>query len=648
MSYLNFDRTLLVNLEKSLKKETLHTNRLGAYSATTIVDCNTRKYHGLLVTPAPEVGAGRYVLLSSLDETVIQHGAEFNLGLHKYNGSFSPNGHKYIRQYNRDVISRTIYRVGGVLLQKERILMRDEARVLVRYKLIEALSSIKMRFRPFLAFRSVNELCYENNMLNKDYQMVDNGVSMSLYPRYPRLNMQFSRKVDYVHVPDWYRGIEYPKEQERGYAYSEDLFVPGYFELTLRPEEEVIFTAGLTDVSPHSLRNMWAKESERQIEKNDMFGCLKNSAMQFYKEANDKQYILAGFPWFSCIARNQFLALPGLTLSVGEVGFFEKAMKTAVEEMKPFLAGDEAWSKKTSIQELNTPDALLWFVWSVQQYAASEGEEKAFELYGEMVLSIISFIRAQKHPRLLVHSNGLLFTEGRTEPATWMNAVEDGMPITPRTGYVVEINALWYNALKYAVQLADKKGDLHLSEVLDCQAELAKQSFVETFWNGVYLSDYVIDNYADKEVRPNMIFAVSLPYSPLDRKQQKSVVDICSKELLTPKGLRSLSPKSGCYRPFYRGGQLERDRNYHNGPVWPWLIGAYSEAYLKIYKHSGVSFVERMMSGFDGSMRELCIGTIGELNDGNPPFKGHGAMSFATNVAAILRVFTILKKYNNR
>ncbi len=672
MSYLSFDRTLVVNLEKSLKKEVLHTNHSGAYSATTIVNCNTRKFHGQLVTPVPSIGPGRYVLLSSFDETVIQHGAEFNLGLHKYNGSFSPNGHKYMRRFDYEEISRTVYRVGGVLLQKECLLVKNEARLLIRYKLLEALSSIKMRFKPFLAFRSVNDLCFENSMLNKDYQAVDNGIAMSLYPNYPMLNMQFSKKVEYVHVPDWYRGIEYPKEQERGYAYSEDLFVPGYFELTLRSDEDVIFSAGIEEISPRSIKSLWNKECEQRVEQNDMFGCLKKSAFQFYKDVQDKQYILAGYPWFSCLARNQFLALPGVTLAVGKTDFFEKVMKTSIEEIKNFIEYERfehaqsqndkkaksATDKKEElkivekplhyIREINSPDALLWFVWAVQQYAEYESEEKAFEKYGDILLEIVDFIRTQNHPRLNVHSNGLLFTEGRTEAASWMNAIEDGRPITPRTGYVVEINALWYNALKYAVQVATKKEDNRLSEVLDCQAELARQSFVETFWNGVYLNDYVIDNYADKEVRPNMIFAVSLPFSPLDKKQQKSVVDICSKELLTPKGLRSLSPKSGCYRPMYIGGQLERDRNYHNGPVWPWLIGAYSEAYLKIYKNSGVSFIERMMAGFDGSMRELCVGTISELNDGNPPFKGHGAMSFATSVAAILRVLTMLKKYNSK
>ena len=254
------------------------------------------------------------------------------------------------------------------------------------------------------------------------------------------------------------------------------------------------------------------------------------------------------------------------------------------------------------------------------------------------IVIIISFIRKQQHPRLILQNNGLLYVNGTETPATWMNAVENNRPITPRTGYVVEINALWYNALKFTASLARTNKKEHAADLLDYQAEITRESFNNTFWNGLYLYDYVTDNYQDKEVRPNMIYAVSLPYSPLDKQQQKAIVDICTKELLTPKGLRTLSPKSGYYRPGYIGGQLERDRNYHNGPVWPSTMGAYATAYLKIYQRSGQSFVNRMLLGFEAEMSELCIGSLNELYDGNPPFRGHGGMSFAQSVAAIIEM----------
>jgi len=288
---------------------------------------------------------------------------------------------------------------------------------------------------------------------------------------------------------------------------------------------------------------------------------------------------------------------------------------------------------------------LLWFLWTIQQFAKTASLHEASIRYLDIVTIIISFIRKQNHPNLFLHNNGLLYVNGTEKPATWMNAIENGRPITPRTGYVVEINSLWYNALKFTAELTRESGNEHAADLLDYQAGIAREEFVKTFWNGNYLYDYVDGNYKDLEVRPNMLLAVALPYSPLSIQQQKSVLDITTKELLTPKGLRSLSPKSGNYRPSYVGGQLERDRNYHNGPVWPYTFGAFAVAYLKIYKQSGKSFIERMLVGFEAEMTELCIGTLPELFDGNPPYKGHGGMSFAMSVAEILRVLDILKNY---
>jgi len=646
MSYLSFDRTLLVDLEKSLKKEILRTNRSGAYSSTTIVDCNTRKYHGQLVVPLPNLDNENHVLLSSLDETIIQYGAEFNLGIHKYDHNhFSPNGHKYLRQFDYNVVSKSIYRLGGIIMSKERIMLSHDPRVLIKYKLLEGHSTIKLRFKPYLAFRNVNTLCHENDSINKDYNEVSNGVQVCLYEGYPCLFMQFSRKTEYCHCPDWYRGIEYEKEQERGYAYKEDLYAPGFFELSLKKGEEVIFSAGIESVSPSKLKTLWDNEISKREEKNKLFDYLKNSAIQFYKKDGDIDTILAGYPWFKSRARDQFISLPGVTLCIGDVDYFDKVLSSSIPDIKEFINVKDS---VTELQELEVPDVLLWFIWTIQQYEIYTSREQMLEKYGDIVIDVVKFLRSQKHKNLFLHPNGLLFTEGRGTAVTWMNAMENGRPITPRTGYIVEINALWYNALEFASSILKERKEEHTADLLHYQAEIVRRSFIEKFWNGTYLNDYIIDNYQDREVRPNMIFAVSLPYSPLDRQQQKSVVDICTKELLTPKGLRSLSPKSGFYRPMYIGGMLERDRNYHNGPVWPWTIGAFADAYLKVYKTSGVSFIKRIMASFEGAIRERCIGTIPELYDGNPPYNGHGAMSFAMNVAEILRVLTMLENYENK
>lgn len=645
MSYLNFDKTLLINLERSLGKEMLRTNRAGAYNSTTLVDCNTRKYHGQLVLPLPELSDDNYVLLSSLDETVIQHGAEFNLGLHQYgDNNFAPNGHKYIREFDCEVISRTIYRVGGVILSKERMLVSFEPRVLIRYTLIEAHSPTTLRFRPFLAFRSVNALTHENARANTTCRPVSNGGACQMYPEFPTLYMQFSKHADYTHHPLWYKNIEYFKEKERGYDYKEDLWVPGWFEMPMKKGESVIFAAGITETNPRTLKNVWEREMKRRIARTDMFACLKNSAAQFYKREGDKCYLLAGYPWFKASAREQFFALPSCTLMIDRPEYWEAIMdKTAIGEIRMFLKGDY---RNIRLQGMDEPDVLLWFIRAIQQYALHYSLQDAADKYGDLCAEVTDFIRKQKHPRLWVHANGLLYVDGRERPATWMNAMEDGRPITPRTGYVVEINALWYNALCFCAELLRVKDQLHAADLLDYQAQLTRQAFTSTFWNGLYLYDYVVDAYRDKEVRPNQIWAASLPYSPLDRKQQKAVVDICTKELLTPRGLRTLSPKSGNYRPVYIGGQLERDRNFHNGPVWPYTIAAYARAYMGIYKRSGRSFIERLLVGYEVEMSELGIGTLNELYDGNPPYKGHGGMSYAPSVAAVISVTDTLKTYN--
>jgi predicted glycogen debranching enzyme len=645
MSYLNFDKTLLTNLERSLTKEMIRTNRAGAYNSTTLIDCNTRKYHGQLVLPLPEIDDSNHVLLSSLDETVIQHGAEFNLGIHKYEGNnFSPNGHKYIREFDCEIIYRTIYRVGGVILSKERMLVSFEPRVLIKYTLIEAHSPTLIRFKPFLAFRSVNELTHENNQADTSFHEVQDGISMCMYERYPSLYMQFSKKSTYVHQPDWYKNIEYYKEQERGYEYKEDLLVPGYFEMPVRKGESIIFSAGISEVSPHKLKGLWDKELTRRNPRVDMFSCLKNSAQQFYKREGDKTYLLAGYPWFGARARDEFVALPGCTLTIDRMDYFDAIMDTAIPELQRFMEGERTGFK---LQGIDDPDVLLWFLVAIQKFAETTSMLEAANRYEKFVSSIIAFIRKQKHPNLFLHNNGLLYVNGTVKPATWMNAMENGVPIIPRTGYVVEINALWYNALKFTAELNREKGNENAADLLDYQAEIARVAFVKTFWNGTYLYDYVDGDYKDLEVRPNMILAVGLTHSPLNVQQQKSVLDITTKELLTPKGLRTLSPKSGSYRPNYVGGQLERDRNYHNGPVWPCTFGTFAMAYLKIYKQSGRSFLERMLIGFEVEMTELCVGTLPELFDGNPPFNGHGGMSFAMSVAEVLRILDVLKKSEN-
>ena len=646
MSYLRFEKALMTNLQDSLPKELLRTNRSGAYSCSTIVDCNTRKYHGLLVVPVPEIDDDNHVLLSSLDVTVVQHGAEFNLGLHKYQGNnFSPMGHKYIREFDCDKVPTTIYRVGGVLLKKEVVFQHYEDRILIRYTLVDAHSATTLRFRPFLAFRSVRQFTHENTVASRDFYPVDNGIKTCMYEGYPDLYMQFSKKNEFVFHPDWYRGVEYPKEQERGYASTEDLYVPGYFEMPIKKGESIVFSAAISSIKPSALKKLFDEEVAERSPRDNFFHCLVNAAHQFHiRKKNDDRYLLAGYPWFKCRARDTFISLPGLTLSIEEQDYFELVMKNAERGIREFMAGKPLTGLMTEIEQ---PDVLLWAIWAIQQYAKEASLEKCNEMYGKLVADIVKFIEANKHNNLELRENGLLYSEGKKKAVTWMNSTANGRPVVPRTGYIVEFNALWYNALCFAASLAELSGNNAQVDHLNKLAEKVKTSFVEVFLNEHgYLFDYVDDkDPRDWSVRPNMIFAAAFDYSPLDQAQKKGVVDICTRELLTPKGLRSLSPKSGGYNPMYVGPQAQRDYAYHQGTAWPWLGGFYMEASLKLYKRTRLSFIERQMVGYEDEMSYHCLGTIPELFDGNPPFHGRGGISFAMNVGEVLRTLELLEKY---
>ncbi len=645
MSYLRFEKALMTNLQETLPRELLRTNRSGAYSCSTIVDCNTRKYHGLLVVPVPELDEENHVLLSSLDPTVIQHGAEFHLGLHKYQGdNYSPKGHKYIREFDCDKVPTTLYRVGGVILKKEVVFQHYEDRILLRYTLVDAHSQTTLRFRPFLAFRSVRQFTHENGTASREYHEVDNGIKTCMYAGYPDLYMQFSKKNSFVFQPDWYRGIEYTKEQERGYASNEDLYVPGYFEMDIKKGESIVFAASTSEIQTSKLDKLFEEEVDARSPRDNFFHCLVNAAHQFHNRTKeDERYILAGYPWFKSRARDTFISLPGLTLSIGEQDYFELVMQTAEKGLREFM---ENKPLSVKIYEIEKPDVMLWCVWAIQQYAHNAGKQRCAKTYGKLLKDLIEFLMNNKHSKVRLDSNGLLYADGKNEAITWMNSTANGRPVVPRSGYIVEFNALWYNALRFVASVEQEFGNAEDAARYEKEAAKCKVAFVDTFLNEYgYLYDYVDGNMIDWSVRPNMIFAAAFDYSPLDQNQKKGVVDICTRELLTPKGLRSLSPKSGGYNPMYVGPQTQRDYAYHQGTAWPWLAGFYFEACLKLYKRTRLSFVARQMVGYEDEMQQHCLGTMPELFDGNPPFQGRGAISFAMNVGEVLRTQELLEKY---
>jgi predicted glycogen debranching enzyme len=592
------------------------------------------------------MGNKPHVLLSSLDETVIQHGAPFNLGIHRYKGDvYSPNGHKYIREFDCESVPRMTFRVGGVILTKEKMFISNENRILIRYTLVEAHSPTVLQFRPFLAFRESNSLCLANDNVNKNITPVENGVATCMYDGFPTLYMQFSHKPQWVDDANWYHDIEYVKDLERGVPYNEALWVPGYFQIPIKKGESIYFSAGVSEVKPRSLAKMYENEIAVRTPRSSFFNCLKNAAKQFYLREKDNMYVLSGYPWGVVLARNTFMAVPGLTLAIDHFDDYRAIMKTALGALTHFA---ETGEPSERIAGIDLPDIPLWAIWAIQQYAKNQGTESAKELYGDIVRQLINFVLDGKHPNLFVNEDGLLSTDGSKTPASWMNSVLDGRPVVPRTGFLVEFNGLWYNALRFGASLLhdDAKYEEDV-ERWTATADRVQPAFINMFLNDYgYLYDYVNGNYADPSVRPNMAVAIGLDYSPLDRRQRKGVLDVVTRELLTPKGLRTLSPKSYGYRPFYLGSPYDRELALHQGPARPWLIGFYADAYLRVFGMSGVSYIDRMLIGFEDEMSQGCVGALSQLYDGNPPFSGRGAVSHATNVAEVLRTLRTLKRLN--
>ncbi|MCG8578519.1 MAG: amylo-alpha-1,6-glucosidase [Bacteroidales bacterium] len=644
MSYLKFDKAQLVNTEYSLKREFIRTNRAGSFASSTIINCNTRKYHGLLICPIEEFNGDNHVLLSSLDETIIQHGAPFNLGIHKYPGTYSPKGHKYIREYEVDPNPAITYRVGGVLLRKEILLVEKEQRILVKYTLLEAHSPTTIRFQPFVAFRNIHSLTKANLDANTRAAEVKNGISLQLYDGFPNLIMQTSREAEFVHAPDWYFDIEYKEEKKRGYECHEDLFVPGYFEMEIKKGSPIIFSAGTKEAAPGSLARQFNSELKKRIKRDSFESCLDNSAQQTISRKGKTVSVINGFPFLSHSERNTYLSIPGLCLARDDEKTFNKVLTTSLKSITNRFSPEKALNKdRTSV------DVPLWLFWTLQQYAAF-GADKAYiwSKYKKTIKQIFKNYKGKSHLANELHDNGLLWTNQKG--VTWMKVRNNGTFLQQRMGYVVEVNALWYNAIVFALELAATGKDKAFLKEWQDFPELIKTSFNQLFWDDekAYLADYVTGDYTSWSIRPNMLFAASLPNSCLNTEQKKAILDKIETDLLTPRGLRTLSPNNQDYLGVINGNEYERNRALHNGSVFPWLFGHYADAYLELHKASGVAHIKRLLEGFEACVTEHGIGSISQIYDGNPPHKPNEATSYALSVAEIIRVGKMINNLSDK
>jgi len=647
MSYINFDKSQLVNLEYSLSRELLRSNRAGSYASSTIINCNTRKYHGMLVTNQPGIDNENHVLLSSLDETVIQMDSEFNLGIHKYPGGvYNPKGHKYLRDFSTEPYPKMTYRVGGVILTKEMVFTTHEDRMLIKYTLVDAHSPTKLRLKPFLAFRNIHALSKENIFADKKYEIVPQGIKVRMYQGYTDLFMQISKNNEYTHVPDWYYKIEYQEEMDRGYECQEDLYIPGFFEFDIKKGESVIFAAGTRELNPASMKRTFNAELAKRTPRNKFENCLQNAAQQFIVKKGKNTEVLAGFPWFGRSGRSTFVSLPGLTLVNGDIATCKAVIDTMVSEMKGPLFPNYGSGHSTTY---NSADTSLWFFWTLQQYAAFTGNKKEiWATYGKKMKIILDGYREGTEFNIHMDTDGLIYAGLPGMALTWMDAYAYGKPVTPRIGKTVEINALWYNAICFSMEIAKLNGDKVFCKRWEPIAKQIPESFMGKFWSPEkhYLADYIDGEYKDWAVRPNMVIAASLPFSPVKEDIRKEVLSRVKQELLTPRGLRTLSPKSPVYKGSYLGNPAEREAAYHQGTVSPWLLGHFVEGYLAIHGKSGLSLIRSIYAGFESVMTEHGIGTISEIYDGDPPHTARGAISQASSVAELLRMGFLMKQYS--
>ena len=649
MSYIEFDKKHLTNISFALKKEFVRTNRSGSYASSTVIGCNTRKYHGLLVVPQPDFGGENHVLLSSLDLTVIQRDASFNLGIHKFNGGeYNPKGHKYMREYITDPIPKITYRVGGVVLSVESIFSDKKASMFMKYTLLEATSKTIFRIKPLLAFRNIHDLTAANTEANTNFESVKNGFKMQLYDGFTPLYLQFSKEVEYIHHPDWYLDFEYMKEIKRGYKGHEDLLAPGDFEFSIKKGESVILQASIEEGSPQTFSRQFNQQLKKRVPRDSFKNNLINSAEQLLIEKDGKTEISAGLPWNGSWGRDTFISLPGITLAQNDEKKFFDILDSWVAKLKNGFFPNKGAGEKT---DYCSADTSLWFFWTLQKYLEyNQNARLIWKKYAQAMKAVLdAYQNGNDMLGIHMHSNGLIHAFKENTPLSWMDAKYNGKAITQRGGLAVEINALWYNAVAFYLSLENTYDKKAQNEDLKKILENAGKSFLSTFTDIKfnYLADYVSENEISWKVRPNMLIAASLPFSPLSNEQRKSILDVVKQELLTPRGIRTLSPKNANYRSKYEGDIESRDTAYHNGTAFPWLLIPYADLFFHLYGKGAISELQTIVTHFEEVIAEHGVGSISELYNGDPPYNGKGGVSQAWSVAALLSLMYLIEKETN-
>ncbi|MBO4843151.1 MAG: glycogen debranching enzyme N-terminal domain-containing protein [Bacteroidales bacterium] len=640
---MKFNKNELVNLSYSLKREIISANKRGDYCNTSIVACNTRRYHGLLAVTLDRFGGDRYLMLSSLDESLIVNGKQFNLGIHCYGDIYEPRGHKYVVDFEADPVPQLTYKVGEIVFRKSILLVPDKDQILIKMELLKSPSKATLQLKPFLAFRNIHELTHQNPQADTSYKEIPNGASFCMYKGFPTLHLQLNStaaEYKYTHHPLWYSKITYSDEYRRGYDCIEDLLVPGWFQTEMKPGDSIVFSASLQEENPANFKRSFTINYKKAPLITNGRDQLVRCADRLITHHNGHKMINAGYSWkFTGLLRETLIALPGLTL-------YGKHNPAEFEEILDNLIADESERLYHRTTQVEAP---LTLAVDLQKYISFGADAKqVWAKYGTVVRKILeSYLPGVRH-EVAMQPNGLLWAQQDGVALSWMNAYVNFRPVTERAGYQVETNALWYNAICYALEMEQKYGgDKEFVRKWTPIKELIKANYQGMFWNQRMgcLADYVDNNGQNMDIRPNQMLAISLKYSPVDDNFKQSILRIIDNELVTSRGIRTLSPRDVKYRGVYEGSQVERDLAFHQGCTRPFLLEAYASLCFHIKGASFWKKVQWLTEGFYDDLSKHGVGAFAELYDGDPPHEPHGAISSALSTAALLAVDYMMDKY---